>query len=118
MFEWKSWLGVGAAVAIALVVALVVIVITAVVTRAASRRRQGAQMLLAKVRHPYRLLVLDIAAWIAVAFTLPNENWGTISSAEWHGAVHHAFLIVTIAISTWLIAALLGYGLGLAVVRY
>jgi small-conductance mechanosensitive channel len=118
MFEWKSWLGLGAAVAIALVVALAAIVITALVTRAASRRRKGAQMLLAKARHPYRLLVVDVSVWIAIAFTLPDQNWGTISYTSWHASVHHAFLIVTIAISTWLIAALLGYGLGLAVERY
>ncbi|HMH59486.1 MAG TPA: mechanosensitive ion channel domain-containing protein [Galbitalea sp.] len=118
MFVWKSWLGLGAAIAIALVVALAVIVITAILTRAASRRRKGAQMLLAKARHPYRLLVVDVAVWIAVAFTIPDENWGTISYTTWHGYVHHAFLIVTIAISTWLTAALLGYGLSLAVARY
>jgi small-conductance mechanosensitive channel len=118
MFVWKSWLGLGAAVAIALVVALVAIVITALVTRAASRRRAGAQMLLAKARHPYRLLVLDVGVWIAVAFTMPNENWGTIPYRAWQANVNHAFLIVTIAISTWLVAALLGYGLSLAVARY
>jgi small-conductance mechanosensitive channel len=118
MFEWKSWLGLGAAVAIALVVALAVIVITALVTRAASRRRAGAQMLLAKARHPYRLLVLDVAVWVATAFTMPDENWGKFPYAAWHADVNHAFLIVTIAFSTWLVAALLGYGLSLAVTRY
>jgi small-conductance mechanosensitive channel len=118
MFVWKSWLGLGAAVAIALVVALAAIVITALVTRAASKRRQGAQMLLAKARHPYRLLVLDVGVWIAVAFTMPDENWGTIPFRAWQANVNHAFLIVTIAISTWLVAALLGYGLSLAVARY
>ena len=118
MFEWKSWLGLGAAVAIALVVALAVIVITALVTRAASRRRSGAQMLLAKARHPYRLLILDVAVWIAVAVTMPDDDWGRISFLAWQADVNHAFLIVTIAISTWLVAALLGYGLSLAVTRY
>jgi small-conductance mechanosensitive channel len=118
MFEWKSWLGLGAAVAIAVIVALAIIVITALVTRAASRRRAGAQLLLAKARHPYRLLVLDAAVWIAVALTMPNENWGTLGFALWQADVNHVFLIVTIAISTWLIAALLSYGLSLAVTRY
>jgi small-conductance mechanosensitive channel len=118
MFEWKSWLGLGAAVAIALTIALAVIVITALVTRAASGRRAGAQMLLAKARHPYRILVLDVAVWIAVAFTMPNDDWGRIAFATWQTDVNHAFLIVTIAISTWLVAALLGYGLSLAVTRY
>ena len=118
MFVWKSWVGLGAAVAIALVVALAAIVITALVTRAASRRRKGAQMLLAKARHPYRLLLIVVGLWIAAAFTLPDENWGTIPYTTWHADVHHAFLIVTIALATWLIAALLGYGLSLAVTRY
>ena len=118
MFEWKSWLGLGAAVAIALIVALAIIVITALVTRAASRRRAGAQMLLAKARHPYRILVLDVAVWIAVALTMPSDDWGTVPFAAWQADVNHAFLIVTIAISTWLVAALLGYGLSLAVTRY
>jgi small-conductance mechanosensitive channel len=118
MFVWKSWPGLGAAVAIALVVALAAIVITALVTRAASKRREGAQMLLAKARHPYRLLVLDVGVWIAIAFTMPSENWGTIRYQVWQANVNHAFLIVTIAISTWLVSALLGYGLSLAVARY
>ncbi|HEX3679950.1 MAG TPA: mechanosensitive ion channel domain-containing protein [Galbitalea sp.] len=118
MFEWKSWPGLGAAVAIALIVALAVIVITALVTRTASRRRSGAQMLLAKARHPYRLLVLDVAVWIAIAATAPDDDWGKISFLTWQADVNHAFLIATIAISTWLVAALLGYGLSLAVTRY
>jgi small-conductance mechanosensitive channel len=118
MFEWKSWIGLGAAVVIALVAALIFLVIIAMLTRAASRRREGAQLLLTKARHPFRFLVLDVAVWIAVVFTMPNDNWGTITFARWQADVDHAFLILTIAISTWLIAALLGYGLTLAVTRY
>jgi hypothetical protein len=49
---------------------------------------------------------------------MPNENWGTIPFQAWQANVNHAFLILTIAISTWLVAALLGYGLSLAVARY
>ena len=114
MFVWKSWLGLGAAVAIALVVALAAIVITALITRATSRRREGAQMLLAKARHPYRLLLIVVGLWIAVAFTLPAvAGWPNL-----YNDVNHGFLIATIILSTWLISALLGYGLALAVVRY
>jgi hypothetical protein len=75
-------------------------------------------MLLAKARHPYRLLLIVVALWIAAAFTLPDQNWGSVPYATWHADVHHAFLIVTIGLSTWLVAALLGYGLSLAVTRY
>ena len=114
MFVWKSWLGLGAAVAIALVVALAAIVITALITRAASRRREGAQLLLAKARHPYRLLLIVVGLWIASAFTFPTvAGWPNLPSQ-----VNHGFLIATIILSTWLVSALLGYGLALAVVRY
>ncbi|HEY5229906.1 MAG TPA: mechanosensitive ion channel domain-containing protein [Galbitalea sp.] len=118
MFEWKSWIGLGVAVVIALVAAVIFLVIIASLTRAASRRREGAQLLLTKARHPFRLLALDVAVWIAVVFTMPDANWGTITFARWQADVDHAFLILTIVISTWLIAALLGYGLSLAVTRY
>jgi small-conductance mechanosensitive channel len=118
MFEWKSWLGLAVGVAIALIAALIVILVTGLIARGAARRRSGAQLIVSKARYPYRLLVLDVAIWIAVAFTLPNDNWGTIAFASWHGNVHHAFLIVTIILATWLVGALLGYGLGLAVTRY
>jgi small-conductance mechanosensitive channel len=118
MFEWKSWLGLGAATTIAIVGALVIIVITAVISRGAARRRKGARLILNKARHPYRLLVLVAALWIAVAFALPDENWLGLASARWHSDVNHVFLIATIAVSTWLVAALVGYGLSLAVTRY
>jgi small-conductance mechanosensitive channel len=118
MFEWKSWFGLGVATLIALAVALIVIVITALISRGAARRRKGARLILSKARHPYRLLVLVVAAWIAVTFTLPDENWFAVPAARWHADVNHVFLIATIAVSTWLVAALVGYGLSLAVGRY
>ncbi|HEX4058218.1 MAG TPA: mechanosensitive ion channel domain-containing protein [Galbitalea sp.] len=118
MFEWKSWLGLGTAIVIAIAVALVVIIIVALITRGAARRRAGAQLVLSKARHPFRFLVLVIATWIAVALTLPDENWLGLTSAHWHRDVNHGFLILTIVSATWLIAALLGYGLSIAVGRY
>ncbi len=118
MFEWKSWTGLGIAVAIAVVAALVVILFVAIIARGASRRRTGAQLILTKARHPFRFLVVVVAVWIAVTFALPDQNWMTVKAATWHGGVAHAFLILTIIASTWLVAALVGYGLSLAVGRY
>jgi small-conductance mechanosensitive channel len=118
MFEWKSWLGLGIAAAIALVAALLVIVITALVTRGAARRRAGAQLILSKARHPFRFLVIVAALWIAVVFALPNVKVGALPAATWHAYVNHGFLILTIVASTWLIAALVGFGLSVAVGRY
>jgi small-conductance mechanosensitive channel len=110
MFEWKSWIGLGVAVAIALVAAVLAIAITAIITHGASKRRDWARLLVSKVRYPYRLLLIVVALWIASTFTFPDSIWGR--------RVDHAFLIATIVLATWLIGALLGYGLGLAVVRY
>src|SRR5580693_2555430 len=118
MFEWKSWAGLGIAVAIAIVAALVVILLVAIIARGAGRRRSGAQLILSKARHPFRLLVIIVAIWIAVTFALPDDNWMAIKSAVWHADVSHVFLILTIIASTWLVAALVGYGLSLAVGRY
>jgi small-conductance mechanosensitive channel len=110
MIEWKSWLGLGIAVGIALVAAVVVIVIVALITRGASRRRAGAQLVLAKARHPFRILVVVVALWIAVAVAFPV--------AALRRDISHGFLIVTIVVSTWFIAALIAYGLSVAVGRY
>ena len=118
MFDWKSWLGLGIALLIALAVAVVVIVVVALIGRSASRRREGAQLILTKARHPFRILLLVVAAWIAVAFALPERNWLGLAFAKWQRDVNHAFLIVTIIVATWLIAALVGYGLSIAVGRY
>jgi small-conductance mechanosensitive channel len=118
MLVWKSWPGLGIAIAIALVAALVVIVITALITRGASRRRSGARMVFAKSRHAYRLLVIIVALWIAVTVTLPPIDWKILTSAQWERDINHVFLILTISATTWLLGALIGYGLTLAVGRY
>jgi small-conductance mechanosensitive channel len=110
MFVWKSWLGLGASAAIALGAGLIVIVVVTLITRGASRRRDGARLLFSKVRAPFRLLVLVVAVWVAVAINFPNDALQKM--------VNHGFLILTIIIATWLIAALVGYGLSLAVGRY
>ncbi|HEY1531994.1 MAG TPA: mechanosensitive ion channel domain-containing protein [Galbitalea sp.] len=118
MFDWKSWLGVGVGAAIALVAALIVIVITALIARGAARRRTGAQLILSKARHPFRFVVIIVALWIAATFTLPPGDFADLPAWKWHSYVNHAFLIVTVIAATWLIAALVGYGLTIAVGRY
>ena len=106
MFEWKSWIGLGVAVVIALVSALVVILITALIMRAGSRGRDWGRVLSSTARHPYRLLLTVAALWIAVHATLPERAWLP--------RVDHIFLIAMIAVGTWFVAALVGFGLRLA----
>ena len=106
MFEWKSWIGLGVAVVIALVSALVVIGISALIVRASSRGRDWGRVLSSAARHPYRLLLTVGALWIAVHATLPERAWLP--------RVDHIFLIAMIAVGTWFVAALVGFGLRLA----
>jgi small-conductance mechanosensitive channel len=110
MFDWHSWMGVAAAVLIALAAALVVAVITKVIVVAATRRRDWPRALTTKARHPYRLLLAVIAAWIAVDATLVDEAW--------LGPVDHLFLIATIGAGAWFVGAIVGFALGQAMGRY
>ncbi len=110
MFEWKSWLGFGIAVGIALLVALMVILISALVIRLSSRRREWGRILTSRSRHPYRLLLVVIGLWSASYLTLPVRT-------NWH-AINHGFIVLTIAVATWFVAALVAFGLNMAMGHY
>ncbi|MHC5797917.1 mechanosensitive ion channel family protein [Lacisediminihabitans sp. FW035] len=110
MTDWKSWIGLGVAVLIALAAVLVVVVITSVAARLTARRESWARALILRARLPYRVFLLVVATWIAVHLTLPAAAPLT--------TVDHGFLIATIAAGTWLAAALVSFGLGLATGRY
>jgi len=107
MFDWHSWWGLAASIAIALVAALVVAVITKLIVRGATKRREWPRALTTKARHPYRLLLVVIAVWIAVNFSMPGM-------AE----VNHAFLIALIGVGGWFVGALVGFAIGLGMGRY
>jgi small-conductance mechanosensitive channel len=110
VFEWKSWLGLGLALVIAVAVAIIIILVTAVIVKIASRHRQWGGILSSAARHPYRALLFVAAAWVAVAFALPDE--------EFRSGANHTFLILMIACGTWFAAAMVGFALGLAQGRY
>ena len=107
MFDWNSWLGLAASVAIALAAALVVAVITKLIVVAATKRREWPRALTTKARHPYRLLLVVVALWAAVNFSMPGMAW-----------VDHAFLIALIAVGGWFVGALVGFAIGLGMGRY
>ncbi|HEY0260989.1 MAG TPA: mechanosensitive ion channel domain-containing protein [Lacisediminihabitans sp.] len=111
MFEWKSWFGLGVAVVIALVAATLVVIVTSLIFRAAARREEWARGLVSQARHPFRLLVYVVGVWIAGAFAFP-------AGTGLDGSVHHLFLIVTIAASTWFLVTFVSFSLGLATSRY
>ena len=107
MFDWHSWLGLAVAVAIALVAALAVAVVTKLIVLAATKRREWPRALTTKARHPYRLLLVVIAVWIAISLTMPGMAW-----------VNHLFLILLIAVGAWFVGAIVGFAIELGMGRY
>ena len=117
MFEWKSWLGLAVAVAIAIVVAFVIIVVTSLAFRAASRRREWPKALSSGARHPFRLMVLILLVWAAVAVTIPLYA-PVPADVLWRARINHGFLILVIGIGTWLAAGVLSFFIKLGMTRY
>lgn len=110
MIDWKSWPGFGVAVGIALVSAIILIVITALIVRLSSRRREWGRVLTSRARHPYRLLLIIAGLWIAANATLPVRTY-------WH-FLNHGFEILIIVVATWFVAALVAFGLNMAMGHY
>ncbi|WP_157157508.1 mechanosensitive ion channel family protein [Diaminobutyricimonas sp. LJ205] len=110
MFEWRSWPGVLVAIGIALVAAIVVIVITAILMRTFARHKEWPKPLMEKARLPFRLLIVTIALWPALALSLPGEALRAV--------VAQVLSILVIIISAWLLSALLSFVIGQAMTRY
>ncbi|MGN6197301.1 mechanosensitive ion channel family protein [Humibacter sp.] len=113
MADLHGWLPFAVACLIALVSAVVVTAVIGAIVRALAKHREWARMLASHLRIPFRLLLLDILAWIAVAATMPREvPQPTVET------VHHVFLIVTIALGAWFAAALVIFFEDLGLARY
>jgi small-conductance mechanosensitive channel len=107
MFDWHSWMGIAAAQLIALAAVVVVAGVTKLIVLAATKRREWPRALTTKARHPYRLLLLVAASWIAVQLTAPGYGW-----------VNHGYLIAMIAVGAWFVGAIVGFAIGLGMGRY
>lgn len=113
MFVLRSWPGLAIACVVAVVAAIVVTAVIGAVFRSIARRREWAALLIARARIPFRILLMVVVLWIAVAVTLPSEV-----PDGWRDAVHHTFLILTIAAGVWFAAALAVYVEDLGLARY
>jgi len=111
MFDWQSWMELAVALGIALGSTLVVLVIISLIAKAAARKRDWAKAFGGKVRHPFRIFLLLITAWICIQTT-------TLPTKEWRGNINHVFLIFAIAVGAWLVGALVSFALGAAMNRY
>jgi small-conductance mechanosensitive channel len=113
VFELRTWPGFAVACVLAIQAAVIVTAIVAIPFRAVARRKEWASLLIRRVRIPFRIFLLVIVLWIAVALTLPADV-----EAGWRDSVHHAFLILAIASGVWLGAALAVFVEDLGLARY
>lgn len=113
MFELRSWPGLAVACVLAIVAAIIVTAIVSIPFRAIARRKEWARLLIARVRIPFRSVILVAALWVAVAIALPPEV-----EKGWRDSLHHAFLIAAITTGVWLAAALAVYVEDLGLARY
>ncbi|KQQ04056.1 MULTISPECIES: mechanosensitive ion channel family protein [unclassified Rathayibacter] len=98
------------AVVIAVVVATVVTAVVALVVRSIGKRKTWARLLIRRVRIPFRVLLITIAVWVALA--------ATVSGEVWPGLVDRVFQIATIGAAAWLVGAMFVFLEDLGAERY
>ncbi|MCJ1696158.1 mechanosensitive ion channel family protein [Rathayibacter caricis] len=102
--------GIALAVAVAVVIAVVVTAVVALAIRMIGKRKVWARLLIRRVRIPFRVLLLTIAVWIALAATVTGDVAPEL--------VDRVFQIATIGASAWLVGALFVFLEDLGAERY
>ena len=113
MIVLRSWPGIAVACIVAILAAFVITAIVSIPIRAAARRQNWAKLLIKRVRIPFRIFLLVVLLWIAVAIAMPPEV-----DDGWSQTIHHAFLIIAITTGVWLGAGLAVYVEDLGLARY
>ncbi|GLI27286.1 mechanosensitive ion channel protein MscS [Agromyces rhizosphaerae] len=111
MLDWEPWLGFGLSIVVALIIALAAIVVVAVVARGIAARNPAAGALIRGIRHPFRVLVVIVALWIATVVV-------RIPEVDWRQGLWHLMLIATIAAGAWFVNALLSFAFERVIGRY
>ena len=110
MSDLSPWLMFLVVLGIALAAAVVFAVVVAGIARLAARRRDWPKALTSRARHPFRLLVVVVAVWVAVKLRFPDP--------ELLKPLSHGLLIAAIATGAWFAAALVSFAIGLGMSRY
>lgn len=113
MFSLESWPGLAITCAAAVVAALAVAYVVTATVGAFARKDAWARQLAHRGRRPFRILLIDIAVWIAFELAMPAEF-----RRDWGGAVHHVLLISTIATGVWFVTAMVMYLEDIGISRY
>ncbi|MBF4462706.1 MULTISPECIES: mechanosensitive ion channel family protein [unclassified Rathayibacter] len=98
------------AVVIAVVIAVVATAAVALAFRSIGKRRTWARLLIRRLRIPFRVLLLTIAIWVALAVTASGDTWPTL--------LDRVFQIATIGAAAWVVGALFVFVEDLGAERY
>jgi small-conductance mechanosensitive channel len=107
---WSTLLTFSLALVGSIIAVLIISAVASVIVRATSRHRQWATTLIMRARWPFRVTLLIVGVWIAVAISFPG--------AEWRAVVDHALLIALISSGAWLVCQLLLFVADLSLTRY
>ncbi|GIT81950.1 mechanosensitive ion channel protein MscS [Leifsonia sp. LS1] len=113
MSALRTWPGLAVACVVAVVLAVVVTAIVGAVLRVVGRRRAWPDLLVRNARVPFRLFLLVVVLWIAVAIALPPEVPAGVQQG-----LHHILLILAIVTGVWFAAALVVFVEDLGLARY
>lgn len=103
-------------VVIAVLLAVVVTAVVGVVFRAVARRREWPDKAVARLRRPFRVLLILIAAWIAVDVALPRSMRDGVPSDVLD--IDRMFSLATIAAGAWFVASVVSFLVELGLSRY
>jgi len=98
-FDWTSWTGLAIAVGIALIFVVAIVAIVSLAVRISARRWPGIYQKLGSARRRLRFLLALAAVWIAISLTLPVEDARPV--------INQIFLIAIIAVTGWVIVAVI-----------
>jgi small-conductance mechanosensitive channel len=98
-FTWTSWTGLAVAVVIALATVVIIVAIISVSVRILARRWPGIYATLGSARRRLRVVIALIATWIAMSYTLPDDDLRAF--------INQAFLVALISAIGWLLTAVI-----------
>ncbi len=110
MPDWPLLIDLGIALLAALVAVVLVVAVISLIVRLVARRWAGVYATFGPSRRRFRILLLIIAVWIALAIALPEEYWLDVYT--------RVFVIITIAAGAWFISALVRLFFDRVLLRY
>jgi small-conductance mechanosensitive channel len=106
----RNWIAFAVCSVLALLLAIAVTAIVALVVRLIARRKRWPGALVRRARIPFRIVLVVLLLWTAMAATLP--------ATDWLPALNQTFLILAIASGAWLLCGLALFAEDVALARY